>query len=179
MLINSEGNDGNLPDTIYILFRLSEHVLRQWISLIRTRYKNHRLRTVHILLMHNVCGWIPFLVSLSAISIVSDMPVREHYIQFHRRSYDRHHCSTIVTIIYCTSSLFRGNQGVKTHVVFSGTRSWYPQTYFMRALLIGLLTCFPLWSVWIGVTPLVYYITGDIELSEGTGPYTRRWNFSV
>ena len=37
-------------------------------------------------------------------------------------------------------------------------------TYFMRALLIGLLTCFPLWSVWIGVTPMVYYITGDIEL---------------
>ena len=45
--------------------------------------------------------------------------------------------------------------------------------YFMRALLIGLLTCFPLWSVWIGVTPMVYYITGDIELAEGAGQYTR------
>ena len=46
-------------------------------------------------------------------------------------------------------------------------------TYFMRALLIGLLTCFPLWSIWIGVTPLIHYITGDIELAEGAGQYTR------
>ena len=46
-------------------------------------------------------------------------------------------------------------------------------TYFMRALLIGLLTCFPLWSIWISVTPLLHYITGDIELAEGAGQYTR------
>ena len=50
-------------------------------------------------------------------------------------------------------------------------------TYFMRALLIGLLTCFPLWSVWIGVTPMVYYITGDTELAEGAGQYTRIYCF--
>ena len=50
-------------------------------------------------------------------------------------------------------------------------------TYFMRALLIGLLTCFPLWSVWIGVTPMIYYITGDIELAEGAGQYTRIYCF--
>ena len=45
-------------------------------------------------------------------------------------------------------------------------------TYFMRALMIASLTCFPLWSVWISVKPIVYYLTGDIMLADGAGRYT-------
>ena len=45
-------------------------------------------------------------------------------------------------------------------------------TYFMRALVIASLTCFPLWSLWISVTPILYCITGDMMLAEGAGHYT-------
>ena len=45
-------------------------------------------------------------------------------------------------------------------------------TYFMRALVIASLTCFPLWSLWISVTPILYCITGDRMLAEGAGHYT-------
>ncbi|KAI6650678.1 hypothetical protein LOD99_7729 [Oopsacas minuta] len=50
-------------------------------------------------------------------------------------------------------------------------------TYFMRALLIASLSFFPLLSVWIGVTPVILYITGDIELAKGAGQYTTMFCF--
>ena len=45
-------------------------------------------------------------------------------------------------------------------------------TYFMRALMIASLTCFPLCSLWISVKPIVYYLTGDLMLADGAGRYT-------
>ncbi|KAI6660799.1 Multidrug and toxin extrusion protein 1 [Oopsacas minuta] len=50
-------------------------------------------------------------------------------------------------------------------------------TYFMRAMLISLLTCLPLWSFWISVRPLILYMTGDMELAEGAGHYTTMFCF--
>ena len=50
-------------------------------------------------------------------------------------------------------------------------------TYFMRALVIASLSCFPLWSLWISVGPLINYITGDSELAEATGEYTSYFCF--
>ena len=45
-------------------------------------------------------------------------------------------------------------------------------TYFMRALMIAALTCFPLWSVWICVKYIVYYLIGDLMVADGAGEYT-------
>ncbi|KAI6647563.1 Multidrug and toxin extrusion protein 1-like [Oopsacas minuta] len=44
--------------------------------------------------------------------------------------------------------------------------------YFMRALLIASLTCFPLWGIWMSAKPIVFHFTGDSVLAEGTGDYT-------
>ena len=51
-------------------------------------------------------------------------------------------------------------------------------TYFMRALIIASLTCFPIWTIWISAKPLIYYITGDSELAQGTSDYTTVLCFS-
>ncbi|KAI6657717.1 Multidrug and toxin extrusion protein 1-like [Oopsacas minuta] len=48
----------------------------------------------------------------------------------------------------------------------------------MRALVIASLTCFPLWSIWVSVTPLVYYATGDQTVAEGAGRYTMLFCFA-
>ena len=50
-------------------------------------------------------------------------------------------------------------------------------TYFMRALVIASLTCFPLWSLWISVGPIIHYITGDSVLAKATGEYTSYFCF--
>ena len=51
-------------------------------------------------------------------------------------------------------------------------------TYFMRALIIASLTCFPIWTIWISVKPAIYYITRDAELAQGAGDYTTVLCFS-
>ena len=45
-------------------------------------------------------------------------------------------------------------------------------TYFMRALTIASLTCFPLWSFWIKLKPILYYLTGDFIVADGASHYT-------
>ena len=47
----------------------------------------------------------------------------------------------------------------------------------MRALVITSLTCFPLWSLWISVGPIIHYITGDSVLAKATGEYTSYFCF--
>ena len=51
-------------------------------------------------------------------------------------------------------------------------------TYFMRAMTIASLTCFPIWAIWISVRPVIYYITQDSELAQGAGDYTTVLCFS-
>ena len=45
-------------------------------------------------------------------------------------------------------------------------------TYFNRALLISSLTCFPIWTIWICVHPVVFHLSGDIQLATGASEYT-------
>ena len=45
-------------------------------------------------------------------------------------------------------------------------------TYFSRALLISSLTCFPIWTMWICVHPVVFHLSGDIQLATGASAYT-------
>ena len=51
-------------------------------------------------------------------------------------------------------------------------------TYFMRAMTIASLTCFPIWAIWISVRPVIYYITQDSELAQGAGDYATVLCFS-
>ena len=51
-------------------------------------------------------------------------------------------------------------------------------TYFMRALIIASLTCFPIWTIWISVKPVIYYITQSSELAQGAGDYASILCFS-
>ena len=44
--------------------------------------------------------------------------------------------------------------------------------YFYRALFMAVLTCFPLFTLFICVRPVVYSITGDWELAYHAGSYT-------
>ena len=51
-------------------------------------------------------------------------------------------------------------------------------TYFLRALIIASLSCFLMWTLWISVRPIVFYITGDQELVRGAGDYCTLLCFS-
>ena len=44
--------------------------------------------------------------------------------------------------------------------------------YFYRALFMAALTCFPVFTVFISVRPIVYFLFQDWELAQYTGSYT-------
>ena len=44
--------------------------------------------------------------------------------------------------------------------------------YFMRALTLASLSCFPIWTIWVSVEPVIYYFTLNSEFAKGAGDYT-------
>ena len=73
--------------------------------------------------------------------------------------------STSEGLSVCTSILCSQAFGRKLHKLTG--------MYFYRILLLMILICLPIFSLFISVSPITYFITHDWELSQDAGSYTR------
>ena len=80
---------------------------------------------------------------------------------------------TVVCIVsYTIAEGFGVYVNIRCSQAFGAKQYKLVGLYFYRALFMAALTCFPVFTVFISVRPIVYFLFQDWELAQYTGSYT-------
>lgn len=75
------------------------------------------------------------------------------------------------TYISFSQGLFTGMNALCSQAHGAGNHKLVG-VYYMRAMFIASLSFFPLWTIWLSVSPAVMFLSGDRLLADGAGSYT-------